>query len=168
MSLKGIEEKVLILLLGSLVLLVFIAACFRYFNVSIIWSVEVAQLLFAWVCFVGADLTLRSDRHIGVDLLLKKMPPRIQNFVLLFLNLLIFVFLSIIFIFGVELGVQDYQRTFNTIDISYSYVTFSVPVGAVLLGSTTIGRIRGNILYLVNKGSQHRLEGEGTGTEQTR
>jgi TRAP-type C4-dicarboxylate transport system permease small subunit len=33
------------------------------------WSVDMAQLLFIWVCFIGADLAMQKDRHIGVDLL---------------------------------------------------------------------------------------------------
>ncbi len=151
MLMKNIEEKIVVVLLALLIILVFIAASLRWFGVSVAWSIDIAQLLFVWVCFIGADLALRSNSHVGVDMLTKKLPLSIQNITLLFCNLLIFAFLIMVLFFGSKLCIENYQRNFNTIPISYSFVTLSAPVGAFLMGLTTIGRIKNNIKNIIHK-----------------
>lgn len=56
----------------------------RTFNRPIIWSIEIAQLLFAWLAFLGANQAMRAGAHIGVDLLTRNLPPPIRRAVALF------------------------------------------------------------------------------------
>lgn len=151
MSIKIIEESIVVVLLALLIILVFIAASLRWFGISVAWSIDTAQLLFVWVCFIGADLALRTNRHVGVDMLIKKFPFGIQNSINLFCNILIFGFLMIVLYFGLTLCIDNYQRHFNTIPISYSFVTGSAPVGSLLMGLTIIGRIKNNVMNIIHK-----------------
>ncbi len=70
MSVQKIEELFVSIGLSMLILLVFLAAVLRFFGIDMSWSTDLAQLTFAWVCFVGADLALARNKHMGVDMLI--------------------------------------------------------------------------------------------------
>jgi TRAP-type C4-dicarboxylate transport system permease small subunit len=128
-----IEEFCVSVFLVFLILLVFFAAVFRFFGVDVIWSIDVAQMLFAWTTFLGADLALHKHKHIGVDLLVNRLPNVAQRVLLFFLYLLMLVFLGTIVYYGTKLCIVNYQRFFYTLPISYSFVTAAGPVGALLM-----------------------------------
>ena len=71
-----IEETVGRVLLAAIVVLVFVAAITRTFDHPLIWSVDLAQALFVWLCFAGAVKALRIRAHIGVDYFVKRLPDR--------------------------------------------------------------------------------------------
>ena len=69
--------KVLIaLFLAIMVVLVFGNVVLRYgFNSGITVSEEVSRWLFVWLTFLGAIVALREHGHLGVDMLVKRLPP---------------------------------------------------------------------------------------------
>lgn len=149
MNLGSIEEKFEIVAITALILLVFFAATLRWFGIDVSWSIDVAQLLFAWICFIGADLAMRQKRHMGVDMLVKKFPIPVQNGISLFNSILMIAFLMLVLIFGVRLCIENGQRNFNTIPISYSLVTASAPTGAALMIITLMRRVKEYIMNFV-------------------
>jgi TRAP-type C4-dicarboxylate transport system permease small subunit len=130
---------------------VFFAAAFRWFGVSVAWSIDIAQLLFSWICFIGADLALRTDSHVGVDILTRRLPANVRILISFILDLMVLAFVASIFYFGSVLCVQNYRRIFNTVPISYSFVTLSAPVGAFLMGLTTTVRLKTHINNIIEK-----------------
>ncbi len=122
--------------LATIVLLVFLAALSRWLNYPLIWSVDTAQLLFGWLCFFGADAAMRHNSHIGMDILVRLLPQRTQRGIRMLLMLLSMLFLGIITIYGFILCYYNYERLFNTIQISYSWATLSVPIGSLLMFRT--------------------------------
>jgi len=140
-----LEEYFVVVFLALLILLVFFAAVFRWFGISVAWSVDAAQMLFCWVCFIGADLALRQNKHVGFDMITKKFPPTVQNIIILLNNFLMFAFCAMTVVYGTRLCIENYQRYFNTLPISYSLVTAAGPVGCALMLTTIIRRIYQNI-----------------------
>jgi TRAP-type C4-dicarboxylate transport system permease small subunit len=140
-TIQKIEEIVAEALMAFIILLVFLAAAVRWFGYPIVWSVDIAQLLFGWVVFLGADMALRNNNHIGIDMLIVRLPAKIRHAILLCTYLLIAAFLAVIAVFGFYLSVINYERTFNTFELSYSYATVSVPVGCVLMLATVWTKI---------------------------
>src|SRR3712207_2352035 len=69
--------KVLIaLFLAIMVVLVFGNVVLRYaFNSGITVSEEVSRWLFVWLTFLGAIIAVREHAHLGVDSLVKRLPP---------------------------------------------------------------------------------------------
>lgn len=64
------------MLLAAMVVLVFGNVVLRYvFNSGIAISEEVSRWLFVWMVFLGAIVGLREHAHLGVDSLVKIMPP---------------------------------------------------------------------------------------------
>ncbi len=141
-----IERKLSEVLLAFIIVFVFVAAFLRLIRKPVVWSVDMAQLLFVWVCFIGADLAMEKDMHIGVDLLTNLMSKRVQRMLRIFTNILATAFLSFIAVFGARLAVINVADQFSGMELSHSWATWSAPVGCALMIRTlvkkTVGLIR--------------------------
>lgn len=135
------EEAISRALLAVCVVLVVVASLGRWYGHPIIWSVDMAQLLFVWICVLGANQTMRRDQHVGVDLLLIHMPTRLRRWVMLAHFLLIEAFLASMVWFGYDLTRLNVERQFSDTPLSYAWVTAAVPVGSALLFLTVMGRM---------------------------
>lgn len=138
-----IEMKLSEILLGFIILFVFIAAFLRVFRKPLVWSVDMAQLLFIWVCFIGADLAMLNDKHIGVDMLTNLMPERVRKGVKLFSNVLAMIFLGLIAAYGAYLAVINVDDQFSGMELSHSWATWSAPVGCILMIRTLVKKTFG-------------------------
>ena len=157
--LARVEELVSRVLLALLVLLVFVPAVSRTFNRPIIWSIEIAQLLFAWLAFLGANQAMRAGAHIGVDVLTRNLPPRIRRAVAVFNLGLVAAFLAALLWYGVELTFVSVDRRFMTTNLSFAFATVAAPLGAALLLLTTLGRLRA----VLRGGADGAADGDGGG-----
>lgn len=139
---KGLLSKIELLvgvaLLGAIVVLVFIAAVMRFFGTPLIWSVDLAQLLFIWLCFLGANRALRRRVHLGIDLLIQTLGHRKRLLLELLLGLFVVVFLGVLAFEGVQLTLLNKERLFGDSGIPYAFVTIAVPVGCVFLIFTVV------------------------------
>ncbi len=128
---------------GLLVLIftVFAAAVLRFFGIDMSVSTDLAQLVFAWVSFIGADLAMRKDKHMGVDMLIVKFPPAVLNAIYLFNYVLILFFLLFAVRYGINLCIVNAARKYQTLYISYSFATASCPVGCGLMCITAVKHI---------------------------
>lgn len=69
-------EALIALMLAVMVVLVFGNVVLRYgFNSGITVSEEVSRWLFIWITFLGAVVALHERAHLGVDLVVSKLPP---------------------------------------------------------------------------------------------
>ncbi len=69
------EETVIAFILGTMTLLTFANVVMRYgFNLSIIWSLEVVLVLFAWLVLFGIAYGFKVTAHLGVDALTNILP----------------------------------------------------------------------------------------------
>jgi TRAP-type transport system small permease protein len=134
----SIEEFITQVMMGFIVVLVFIAALTRYIGYPINWSVDIAQAIFVWVIYVGANQAWRNSRHIGIDLLFKQFSLKIQFYLQLFLYIVIAVFLVSLIIYGIQITIVNTGRILGDIPISYSFVTIAVPMGSFLMLLTTV------------------------------
>jgi TRAP-type transport system small permease protein len=65
------------LCLAVMVVLVFGNVVLRYvFNSGIATSEELSRWLLVWLTFLGAIVALRQHAHLGVDTLIRALPPR--------------------------------------------------------------------------------------------
>ena len=71
---RGIEA-VIAAMLAVMVVLVFGNVVLRYgFNSGITASEEVSRWLFIWMTFLGAVVALREHGHLGVDMVVQRLP----------------------------------------------------------------------------------------------
>jgi TRAP-type transport system small permease protein len=138
---QTIETILSEIFLAGIVIFVFGAAVLRWFGISVAWSIDIAQLFFGWAVFLGADAALKSDCHIGVDMLVVRFPPKVRR-IITFINYLAMAgFLILVTGYGVYLCMYNSERLFNTIKISYSFATASVPFGGTLMLITLVTKI---------------------------
>lgn len=140
----GIESLVGVVMMIIIVVMVFVAAIsrLRFINSPIVWSVDLAQLLFIWICMFGADAALKNKAHVGVDMIVKAFPVKLQKTIVLCTYLLCMAFLVFLAYYGVRLCLSNYLRMYATLKISYSFGTAAVPVGSVLMILTLLEQLR--------------------------
>ncbi|GAA4726198.1 TRAP transporter small permease [Brevibacillus fulvus] len=136
-----VERFVTNLLMFGVVLFVFFAAVMRWVGYPIAWSVEFAQLLFAWVIFLGANRALRENSHIGVDMLAKRLPEKAAFWLDIAMKLLMLFFLIFVGGYGLQLTLENSGRLVNNMSISYSFITLSVPMGCLLMIVTLLAKL---------------------------
>lgn len=131
--LEKIELFAGIVLLAVITFLVFIAAIMRFAGHPLIWSVDLAQLLFIWLCFIGATRAMRKRIHLGVDFLVRLFPHRVRLLLETALSLLFIIFLLVLAVEGYRLTVLNWERLFGDSGLSYAWVTIAVPAGSIML-----------------------------------
>lgn len=71
------EEIAIAFLLGVMTLLTFVNVLLRYvFNQSVIWSLEVILMLFAWLVIFGVSYAFKTTSNLGVDAVTGLLPTR--------------------------------------------------------------------------------------------
>lgn len=144
--LNKIEIFICSVFLIMVVLIVFSGAIARKIGIPMQESLDLGQLLFAWICFLGADIALRNEKLVGVDLLVKKFSPKVQFILKVVCHFLIIGFLWILFENGIQLSIANASRSFQTLKLSYSLVTLSLSVGSGLMILSTLYVIQKNYL----------------------
>ncbi len=136
-----LEEVIVGLGFLTIVVLTFTNAVLRVFNRPIIIADDVCLLLFSWVAFMGADVALRYSRLVGMDILVKKFPPKVQKVLQIVVYVIMIAALAVFFINGRSLAIKNWSRTYNTLPISYGFVTMSLPVCSVMMILTCLVKI---------------------------
>ena len=149
---KKISEKILkieeILAGGMLILisvLVFLSAVARTIGMPVNWAQDVSLLAFAWLTFIGSDIIAKSGSLIRIDMLADKLPASVQKILTLIFDVMMVLFLLILIVYGFMLVSQSWNRTFNTLKMSYAWCTLAVPIGSLLMIFTNIGKLIGDI-----------------------
>jgi C4-dicarboxylate transporter DctQ subunit len=76
--LEHIEEIAMATLLAFMTLLTFAQVVLRYvFNSGWVWSLEATTYSFAALVLVGMSYGVRTNSHIAVDLITRRLPPAI-------------------------------------------------------------------------------------------
>jgi TRAP-type transport system small permease protein len=130
-------------LLVLMVALIFLGGVLRVFGYPINWSTDFATAFFAWACFLCADIAWRRNALMSIDFLVNRLPRKAQAAVRYANYAIIAGFLVYLMVMGTWLAWTSRARSFQGIpEISYSWVTMSLPIGAALLLATTILKFR--------------------------
>lgn len=125
-------------LLVLMVALIFLGAVARLLGHPINWSTDFATAFFAWACFLCADIAWRKNSLMSIELVIDRLPPQVRRACRTFNHFVIAAFLLYVIGMGTWLSWISRERSFQGIpEISYSWVTMSMPVGALLLLITT-------------------------------
>jgi TRAP-type C4-dicarboxylate transport system permease small subunit len=136
--LAQLELAICFALLAGITGLVFTAAIMRFFGHPLTWSVDMAQLLFIWLCFFGSNKAMREKSHLGMEVLVSRLGYQRRFWLEVVCSVVIVAFLAILVVEGWKLTLLNRERTFGDSTLSYSFVTVAVPVGCALLAATII------------------------------
>lgn len=122
--------------------LIFIAAVMRSISQPINWSLDISLFLFAWATFLSADVAYREDKLVNLDFLISALPEKGRKTLQLLIYTVILVFLLALIYYGFILAWKTRARAFQGIpSFSYSWITLSLPIGAMLLTRSTVEKI---------------------------
>jgi TRAP-type C4-dicarboxylate transport system permease small subunit len=140
------EAWVAAALLILMVALIFLGGVMRMLGQPINWSSDAATCFFAWACFLCADIAWRNDALMSIDIVTERLPRNLQKRVIYCNYAIITGFLLYVLVGGLWLSWISRARSFQGIpEISYSWITLSMPVGAALLLVTAALKIRAEL-----------------------
>ena len=133
---EGIVAGIFLL---AMVLLIFLGGLARLAHMPLNWTTDLATCLFAWACFLCADIAWRNGGLMAIELVTERLPEAAQRAITWINYAIISGFLVYVLWSGLRLSWVSRARSFQGIpDVSYSWITMSLPVGAALLLITTI------------------------------
>jgi TRAP-type C4-dicarboxylate transport system permease small subunit len=126
-----------------MVALIFLGGVARMLGTPLNWTTDLATCLFAWGCFLAADVAWRNHSMMSIEVLVGRLPARLRQGIRLLNYALITAFLLYLIVAGFHLAWVSRIRTFQGMPgVSYSWVTASLPSCALLLLITTLRHIR--------------------------
>ena len=145
--LRRVELACAAVLLAAVVILVGVASVARAAGSPIIWSIEVAQLLFLWLCIVAIDLALQDERHFGIGLILDNVPAAGRKAVEIANLVVMIALLAYLMQFAWKNMILMHPRLTGALQTPGSYFHASMVVGFALMIRTLVvklvARIRG-------------------------
>jgi TRAP-type C4-dicarboxylate transport system permease small subunit len=165
----GLLNVAIVFCLAAMVVLVFGNVVLRYgFNSGIMASEELSRWLFVYLTFLGAIVAMREHGHLGVDTLVRRLPPAGRK-VCLVASLLLMLYATWLFLKGswVQTLINlDNAAPVTRLSVGFVYaagVVFSVSVGLMLiaeLARVVTGRVADADLVIVKESEASREAGE--------
>lgn len=129
-----IEEILVVILLSLMSVVVTLQVFYRLvLQNPLIWTEELATILFVWVVMIGASLALKLKEHFAVELLHKKLGSEDRRLGGIIVGLSLIVFSLLILVEGVKLTLLSVGVTTAAMEISRVYLFAALPVGGILM-----------------------------------
>lgn len=166
---NSLEEAIISILLASMTLLVFVEVVLRFgFGMGMMWAQELTLHLSAWMVLFGVSYGLKVGSHIGVDALVKILPPKTRRIVSLgaviaclgYCGLFIqgaWVYLAKMHMIGIELEDMPIPKWIGHSILLIGMVLIAIRLLQLLWGIYT-GKIDGFKLADEAKDSMHLVE----------
>lgn len=140
-------------LLAILIVFTFVNVILRYFfNYSMMGSVEISILMFAWIVFVGSSIAISSDSHIKINLLEFMLSDKINRSLSIVISVIILIVSIYLCFIGVIFTIEVFGEKLGATNIPKALVYASLPVG---FGLTSIHIIYQLMTVFKAKEGQH-------------
>lgn len=132
-----LEEWIISLMLLAMTALTFLQVILRYgFNGGFSWAFELTTVFFAIMIFVGISYGVRHGAHIGVDSLVRLLPPKTRRVVSI-----IAVLICLLYVVLVMVGASTYVLKMKEVGVEMEdmpiqrwQVLAVMPLGFILTG----------------------------------
>ena len=136
-----LEERLAMAFFAGTSFFVLIGAITRTIGSPVIWAVDLAQLCFVWACMLGADLAMKKNAHIEIDIVVRHFPAATRRLIAITWLFAIATFLAMLVWYGTMLTLMNMERVLGDVGLSYSWVTSAIPTGCALMLATTLRRL---------------------------
>jgi len=107
---------------------------FRYvIDHPLVWTDELAEILFLWLVSLGAVIALRRGEHMRMTFVVGKLPAGAQSFLRRIAALAVLIFIGVIIVPGVPFMIQQQAITTPTLQIPGSWEIAGELVAFVML-----------------------------------
>jgi C4-dicarboxylate transporter DctQ subunit len=156
--LARLEEGLIASLLATMTLVTFTQVVARYiFNYSFVWALELTTFLFGALIFLGMSYGVKLGTHIGVDALVKAMPPKAARITAIVATILCLIFSAIVFVGGWIYVSKMHQIGILAQDIP---IPQWVPRLVMPIGFAMLFLRFGHVLILLLQGKEAHLLGD--------
>lgn len=146
--LDRLEEWLITFLMGAATLLIFVAVVHRYLSAQSIpyiqdwlvsihlsWAQELCIYMFVWMAKFGACYGVRTGIHVGVDVLINRLPEKQRNAFILFGLLAGALFTGVVATLGANFVWQmgHTEQTSADLEVPMWIVYLCVPIGSSLM-----------------------------------
>ena len=133
-ALETVIRFLVLVLLGLMVVIVFANVVTRYYlQFSLAWSEEVTRFMLVWLVFLGSFLAYINDEHLGLDIVVKKMPPTLRKIVAVCTNALVIFALYAVLEGGYLMMMANFDWLSPAAEIPQGYVYIVIPISCVLM-----------------------------------
>lgn len=102
-------------------------------KIPLIWTLDIAQVLFTWLIFVGAAVAFRRKAHYRIDLVPDGY-PRLGKALDIFSDLAAVVIVIVMVRYGLMLTHMRSTGVIGSLGISEAWSYAAMPTGGVLIG----------------------------------
>ena len=135
------ECTVAILVVAEIVIL-FAGVVSRYvFQQPILWSDELASILFLWLAMLGAVVALRRDEHMRMTAIVGMVNPNVRAFLDVFALVASLAFLLLIIVPAYDFAHDEAVISTPALDISNAWRAAALPIGSALMIVTALLRL---------------------------
>lgn len=99
----------------------------------IVWSEELIQLIYVWICYLGWAIAERKDAHIRITAVHNMLPKTAQKYLQIFCHLLCILFSVLMIWYGIKLVGTGMKRTAVSLPINYGIVYGMGPLMNIVL-----------------------------------
>ena len=135
-ALAGLDRLVTAMLLAAVAIMVGVVSAqvaLRYgFNQSIDWADEIGRLAFVWAIFIAIPLGVREGSHIGINILIDKLPEGLQDVAKRLSAALCAALMFAIAWAAFRVAREQWDELMATVDWSVGWFIVPVGVGALL------------------------------------
>lgn len=150
-----VEELIVSVGLSAATLLLFANVVARYaFSTGFSWVLETVQYLIAWVVLIGAAHGVKAGIHLGIELLVDKLPPPWQRRVVLVAWTLCFGFVVSVLVLSIQYTLKIGAWGDLTLDLRIpQWIPYlAIPTGLTLMAIRLL-----QVGWLIWKGEVRRL-----------
>ena len=98
------------------------------------WTEDIGRLLLLWVCFIGAAVVTREDKHFIIDVFVKRMGARTRNYCKIASNTAVLIFLLILIWESILMVVDQMDQIMpSAIEIRLGFYSLSLLVGSIIM-----------------------------------
>jgi len=134
--LSGLDRIVTAAVLAAVAVMVAVVSsqvALRYgLNRSIDWADELGRLAFVWTIFLAIPLGVRDGAHIGIDLLVDKLPAAMRGLLRRAGAALCAALMLAIAWAALGVAREQWDELMSTVDLSVGWFIVPVGVGALL------------------------------------
>jgi tripartite ATP-independent transporter DctM subunit len=136
-----VEWPAALLVLADIVVL-FVGIVARFvFRKPLLWSDELASILFIWLAMFGSCIALRRGEHMRMTAFVNKAAPERRVFWELLATAACLAFLAMVAWPAVQYAIEEQDITTPALSISNAWRAAAIPVGIFLMGFFSILRL---------------------------
>lgn len=131
--LVNITMYLVMALTAAMVIIVLTGVLFRYvIRDPLGWTEELARYLMIWAALLAVSVGIRKREHVGIQLLVKKLPLNVGRVVIFLVNIVVLIFLLVLTIRGYSMAAKGTRQLSLALNISMYWPLMSIPVSGGL------------------------------------